>query len=105
MPSARDIVTSGVNLTLNELLHRVKIDWHGVRCGEPDWDPNSHSLAFTVQSLGERFLLHGMFNAYWEPLALRTAADSRRRTAVAPLRRHCASLAGRHPPVAGRASR
>jgi glycogen operon protein len=64
----RDIVTSDVAMTLNELLHRVKVDWHGVRLDQPDWGPGSHSLAFTVRSLGERFLLHGMLNAYWEPL-------------------------------------
>jgi glycogen operon protein len=36
---------------------------------QPDWSDHSHSLAFTLRSLGGRFLLHGMFNAYWEPLA------------------------------------
>jgi len=35
----------------------------------PDWSDHSHSLAFTVQSVRTRFLLHGMLNAYWEPLA------------------------------------
>jgi glycogen operon protein len=64
----RDIVTTDVAMTLNELLHRVKVDWHGVRLDQPDWGTGSHSLAFTVRSLGERFLLHGMLNAYWEPL-------------------------------------
>jgi glycogen operon protein len=64
----RDIVGSGISVTLNELLHRVKLDWHGVRLGAPDWGASSHSLAFTLQSLSDRFLLHGMFNAYWEPL-------------------------------------
>ena len=34
----------------------------------PDWSDHSHSLAFTLRSLRDRFLLHGMLNAYWEPL-------------------------------------
>ena len=35
---------------------------------QPDWSDHSHSLAVTIQSLGARFLLHCMFNAYSEPL-------------------------------------
>ena len=34
----------------------------------PDWSDHSRSLAFTLQSVRGRFLLHGMLNAYWEPL-------------------------------------
>ena len=54
--------------TLNELLRRRRIAWHGVALDSPDWSDHSQSLAFTLQTLGRRFLLHGMFNAYWEPL-------------------------------------
>jgi glycogen operon protein len=64
----RDIVTSGLTLTLNEQLRRTRLDWHGVQLDAPDWGSSSHSIAFTVQSLGERLRLHCMFNAYWEPL-------------------------------------
>ncbi|MFL6278842.1 MAG: glycogen debranching protein GlgX [Vicinamibacterales bacterium] len=64
----RDIVAEGDKFTLNELLHRVPIVWHGVELERPDWNDHSHSLAFTLQSLQARFLLHGMFNAFWEPL-------------------------------------
>ena len=55
-------------LSLNELLRRARIEWHGVALNHPDWSDHSHSLAFTLRSLRARFLLHGMFNAYWEPL-------------------------------------
>jgi glycogen operon protein len=34
----------------------------------PDWSEHSRSLAFTLRSVAGRFLLHGMLNAYWEPL-------------------------------------
>ena len=64
----RDVVTEEGKLSLNELLQRAKIVWHGVALNRPDWSERSHSLAFTLQSLGARYLLHGMLNAYWEPL-------------------------------------
>ena len=64
----RDVVAEGRALSLNELLRRARIEWHGVTLGQPDWSNHSHSLAFTLQSLHARFLFHAMFNAYWEPL-------------------------------------
>ncbi len=65
----RDIVSEPTAPALNDLLRRARIDWHGVRLGCPDWSDHSHSLAFTLRSLHSRFVLHCMFNAYWEPLA------------------------------------
>jgi len=45
----------------------TEIVWHGVRLGQPDWSPHSHSLTFTLRgAAGEQ--LHVMLNAYWEPL-------------------------------------
>ena len=38
------------------------------RAQSPDWSEHSHTLAFTWRTLHARFLLHGMLNAYWEPL-------------------------------------
>jgi len=64
----RDVVAGDRTLTLKELLNRARIEWHGVVLNRPDWGGSSHSLAFTLQSLGWRFLLHAMLNAYWEPL-------------------------------------
>ena len=57
-------------LSLNQLLRRAEIDWHGVRLGRPDWSDSSHSLALTVRPRQRRIplWLHVMFNAYWEPL-------------------------------------
>src|SRR5262249_53517303 len=55
-------------LSLNQLLRRAKIQWHGIRLNSPDWSASSHSLAFTFQSLRERFFLHCMLNAYWQSL-------------------------------------
>ncbi len=57
-------------LSLNQLLRRAEIDWHGVRLGRPDWSDFSHSLALTVRPRQRQIplWLHVMFNAYWEAL-------------------------------------
>jgi glycogen operon protein len=56
------------NDTLDELLKRVKIEFHGVTSAAPDVSNTSHALAMsrTVPSGKDVFYL--MFNAYWEPL-------------------------------------
>jgi glycogen operon protein len=64
----RDVVEQESALSLNQLLCRARVEWHGVALNRPDWSDHSHSLAFTLRSLRGRFLLHGMLNAYWEPL-------------------------------------
>ena len=64
----RDVVAEEGKLSLNQLLSRAKIEWHGVALHNPDWSEHSHSLAFTLRSLGANFLFHVMLNAYWEPL-------------------------------------
>jgi glycogen operon protein len=65
----RDVVAERSRLTLNQLMSRARIDWHGVALGRPDWRDCSHSLAFTITSLRGHLRLHGMLNAYWEPLS------------------------------------
>jgi isoamylase len=55
-------------LSLAHLIQRANKAWHGVRLGQPDWGPSSHSLAFTVELEATRQLVHVLFNAYWEPL-------------------------------------
>jgi isoamylase len=69
----RDVV-EGTALSLNQLLIQARIEWHGVRLKQPDWSDHSHALAFTLRSLRARFLLHGMLNAYWEPLTFELPA-------------------------------
>ncbi len=53
---------------LNQLLRQGRIQWHGVRLNQPDWGYDSRSLAATGQVFQEKFLLHLMLNAHWEPL-------------------------------------
>jgi glycogen operon protein len=63
----RDIVGDGIR-TLNQLLKQAHVEWHGVELGKPDWSERSHSLAVTIETTHGRFLLHALFNFYWEPL-------------------------------------
>lgn len=64
----REALAGGAALTLNQLLRRARIEWHGVRLHQPDWSHDSHSIALTVWSLDERIMFHMMFNAYREAL-------------------------------------
>lgn len=65
----RDLAVEDPDLTLNQLLHQARLEWHGVRLGRPDWGENSHSIALTTWSLTGRFVFHLMVNAWREPLA------------------------------------
>ncbi len=64
----RDIVGEDDKLTLTELLQKTRVEWHGVALGCPDWSEESRSIALTMETVRGRFLLHLIFNAYWEPL-------------------------------------
>jgi glycogen operon protein len=64
----RDVVGEEDKLTLTQLLQKTRIDWHGVALGCPDWSEQSHAIALTMETVHGRFLLHLIFNAYWEPL-------------------------------------
>uniref|UniRef100_A0A7V4LDV4 Glycogen debranching enzyme GlgX n=1 Tax=Desulfobacca acetoxidans TaxID=60893 RepID=A0A7V4LDV4_9BACT len=57
------------DLTLTQFLAQAKIDWHGVTLHEPDWGPESHSLAATAVSLTGARVFHFICNAYWEALS------------------------------------
>jgi glycogen operon protein len=64
-----DVVTSRTSPSLNDLLRQVRIEWHGIELGAPDWGEKAHALAMTLRSLQAHWALHAIFNAYWEPLA------------------------------------
>ena len=70
----RDMLVEGRRLSLNQLLHRASVTWHGIALNRPDWSDHSRSIACTVRSLGSRFLFHIMLNAYWEPLTFEVPA-------------------------------
>jgi glycogen operon protein len=64
----RDMRAERNRLSLSELINRSNHSWHGTKLGQPDWSPNSHSLAFSAELPIEGLRLHIIFNAYWEPL-------------------------------------
>ena len=64
----RDLAVENPDLTLNQLLARARLEWHGTRLGQPDWGDDSHSIALTAWSLTGRVVFHLMFNAWWNPL-------------------------------------
>jgi len=53
---------------LSQVLQDSEITWHGVRLGQPDWSPDSRSLAITVTTDGGASLTHIIFNTFWEAL-------------------------------------
>lgn len=58
-------------LSLSEQLRAAKITWHGVRLHQPDWSPDSHSLAMTIETRGAIppvCMIHYIFNSYWGAL-------------------------------------
>jgi glycogen operon protein len=64
----RDLPVERLDMTLNELLRRQPIEWHGVKLNAPDWSHESHTLAATVRLFGYPLLLHLIVNAYWQAL-------------------------------------
>ena len=55
-------------VTLNELIRKPDIKWHGVKLGQPDWSRDSHSLGLEVELKREALRIYLILNAYWEPL-------------------------------------
>jgi glycogen operon protein len=64
----RDVEHERHRVSLDQLIRRAGIAWHGVRVDEPDWGDSSHSVAFTTKHAGEGPLFHVILNAYWGPL-------------------------------------
>jgi glycogen operon protein len=64
----RDSTTDQTRLPLTEVLHRARTTWHGVKLLQPDWSPQSHSLAFGAEMAQDGLEIHLILNAYWEAL-------------------------------------
>jgi glycogen operon protein len=61
-------------------LGAAKITWHGVQLGQPNWNADSHAIAFELTHAESGELMHAILNAYWEPLEFElppTAAGKR----------------------------
>jgi glycogen operon protein len=55
-------------VTLNELIHRAKKSWHGVKLNQPDWGESSSSIAFSAELREDRLLTHLILSAHSAPL-------------------------------------
>ncbi len=54
-------------LSLDEVISRSQVRWHGAKLEQPDWGHASHSVAFTVENSDKWY--HLIFNAYWQEIA------------------------------------
>jgi len=63
----RDVEHERQRTSLIQFLREAKHAWHGLKLHQPDWSPESHSLAIGGET-GEGLLLHIILNAYWEAL-------------------------------------
>jgi len=54
--------------TLADFLRHARIEWHGVKLGEPDWSDQSRSLAATFQETRGPAMAHVIVNGWKEPL-------------------------------------
>ena len=64
----RDASQPENHMTLNELLGRDLITWHGTMLNRPDWSENSRSIAFTIASITGKIQMHYILNAFHEML-------------------------------------
>jgi len=64
----RDQTYERARVSLTDLLQRATIVWHGVKQRQPDWGPQSHSLALEAGMLSGRLGLYIILNAFWEAL-------------------------------------
>ena len=55
--------------TLNLFFQQLHIEYHGIKLNQPDWSPDSHSLAILIAKLQRPYVIYLIFNSYWETLA------------------------------------
>jgi isoamylase len=67
----RDLQPHAQCESLNQLLREANIAWHGATLNRPDWNFDSHSVAFSAETHKEDPMLYFAFNAYWEPIDFR----------------------------------
>ena len=64
----RDLGEGYPDLSLMEFLKTRRVAWHGIRLNQPDWGPDSHSIACTVKPEDNSFIGHLMFNSFYQDL-------------------------------------
>jgi glycogen operon protein len=66
--SAGNLSADSREFTLTDLLKQATIEWHGVTLHQPDWSPQSHTLAFSAHLRRAGLRVHLILNAFWQPL-------------------------------------
>jgi glycogen operon protein len=64
----RDVEHERRRVSLNELIRNSTHAWHGVKLHQPDWSPDSRSVAFGTELRQEGLRLHLILNAFWKSL-------------------------------------
>jgi isoamylase len=64
----RNVEHEHQRLTLTQLISQASKSWHGVKLGQPDWSPQSHSVALNLEMKAERYQIYLILNAYWQAL-------------------------------------
>ena len=81
----RDVEAERERKSLEQFLFEANKTWHGIKVGQPDWSPSSHSLAFSAEIPKEKLMFYLAFNSYWEPLVFELPLSNTR--VVDPWRR------------------
>jgi glycogen operon protein len=64
----RDIEPELRRMSLTQLIQQAEKAWHGVKLNQPDWSPQSHTIAFNVLLRRDAIAVHFILNAYREAL-------------------------------------
>ncbi|MBV9087738.1 MAG: glycogen debranching enzyme, partial [Acidobacteriaceae bacterium] len=88
----RDVEHERRRVSLIQVARDVNQAWHGVKLNQPDWSPDSHSLAMTAELKGEGLWIYVILNAYWDALDFELPAGCWRRcidTSLGPPQEIC----------------
>ena len=100
----RDVEHERRRVSLNQLLRDAKHAWHGVKLDQPDWSPDSHSLAFGAELPDARAASPPDPERILGTARLRAAGTDERRRSMASMDRYCAGPAARHRRMANSAT-
>jgi isoamylase len=64
----RDVTHEHKRISLTDFLRQAVKAWHGVKLNQPDWQDNSHSVAFRGELREEGLVFYLILNAHWQPL-------------------------------------
>lgn len=72
----RNVEHERQRMSLTRFIGQASKAWHGVKLGQPDWSPHSHSVALSCELRKDRILFYMILNAYREPLRFELPALS-----------------------------